>query len=185
MFQTHYNSQSEAIAAVVSTNNHDALLAIRHVGPWGSDLKSIELPPVETRKLKKDTLLVFSGGTIVGEFQISTWPFHDKNPPTKLLMPGHYPAFWAKGIHNGRPGLVQQGLSKAHLWVYHLNGKPMNEQDSGWRGINLHTDLGNSEACITLNGQEKISKIYSLLNQGSNTHPDGRQLFDLYLTHVP
>jgi hypothetical protein len=187
--QVLYPNAAVALSAVHSDRmdrspETQAVVLLRDVGPWGADLGHVHLPPEAWRREKRDRLLVVEGGRVIVEHACSTWPFGDRNPPTKAATPGLLSAAWLKGLHMGRPGLLGWGFTTVRGWVYDLNGTPQGRTDkiTGW---NLHSDEGISEACITTDGQAPVDDVRSHLHRGERVHPDlGRQCFDVYLLHV-
>lgn len=146
----------------------------------------------EQRRAKIDAIEVYaphSTARPVAGCLCSTFPFYDLNGRTKVVEPGFYPSAMAIGEHKGRPGIVNQGLTAISTWVYGNSGTGMGAylgDDDTFSGINIHSDKGSSEGCITAETQADIDGLIVGLSglDGSAVHPDGRQLYDLYIVQV-
>ena len=135
------------------------------------------------RRPKRDRILVVRDGVVKASVSASTWPYEDTNGRTVVLMPGSYPAAYAVGQHNGRDGITLSGYSPARVWTYTQEGT-YTGADKGWFGINIHSDRGVSEGCLTTEGEGPIATLRRALVIGSKTHPNGYPCHDLHLYHV-
>ena len=144
----------------------------------------------EQRRRKIDFIEVCRGRGMATVKPCSTFPFYDVNGQTKVAFPAFYHAAMAIGEHKGRPAIVNQGLTAIGTWVY---TNPVGGDMGGYMGdnnrfsgINIHSDKGCSEGCITLATQEDVQALIDDLTdaKGDAVHSDGRQLFDLYVVQV-
>jgi len=176
-----YPTASAALGSIIPAGA-DTLVLLRRVDAMPGDQP---LPPDDVRREKTDRLVVLDyRGDVKHAAACSSWSYHDSNGGrTVLLRPGVYRAAYIKGEHRGRDAIVQQGFTPVRVWTYTIEGEPMGT-DEGWLGINIHSDKGVSEGCITTEGEAPIAALRDALEVGSRVHPSGAQAHDLYVLHV-
>jgi hypothetical protein len=97
-----------------------------------------------------------SGGWTTESFPCSTLPSTRylvepmNKRGTAILAPGQYRGAYSRGLHRGRPSIVQTGKVTVYRDndlddVAETEGRP---RDSGYFGLNIHTDRGGSAGCI-------------------------------------
>lgn len=97
-----------------------------------------------------------SGGWTTESFPCSTLPsarylVDPINPKgTAILAPGQHRGAYSRGLHRGRPSIVQTGKVTVYRdddrdAIAETEGRP---RETGYFGINIHTDRGGSAGCI-------------------------------------